>query len=89
MSTLLVGYDLNKVKDYEPLWEYLKSHSNWWHHLDSTWIIVTSKTPVQVRDDINRLIDRDDEVLVVDITGKSAAWTGFPERGSQWLRDMA
>lgn len=35
-----------------------------WHHLDSTWIVRTEKTPVQVRD-----IDSDDELLVVELTG--------------------
>lgn len=45
MNTLLVGYDLNRPgQNYTELIEYLKSQVTWWHHLDSTWLVVTSKS---------------------------------------------
>lgn len=66
MSKLIVGYDLNKPnKDYQPLIEKLKSFDNWWHHLDSTWLIKTRKTPTAVRDELRKAIDADDELLVL------------------------
>lgn len=88
MSNLLVGYDLNSPgKDYRPLIEKLKSsYSNWWHCLDSTWIIVTNKTPVQVRDELAGLMDSNDELLVIDTNGGSAAWRGFDSNCSTWLK---
>lgn len=89
MRTLLVGYDLNKNgKDYEDVWAYLKDrHNNWWHHLDSTWIIRTDKTAVQVRDELKAIgLDSDDELLVAELTGV-AAWVGFSDQGSKWLKD--
>ena len=50
MATLMVGYDLNTPgKDYEKLIEYMKSFGTWWHHLDSTWLVVAEMTPVQLR----------------------------------------
>jgi hypothetical protein len=53
LSRLLVGYDLNSPrKDYTDLIEKMKSYGAWWHHLDSTWLIKTTKTPTEVRDEL-------------------------------------
>jgi len=50
MGVLLIGYDLNKPRgdrDYPDLIEAIKAISgSWWHHLDSTWLIETDKTPI-------------------------------------------
>ncbi len=87
MATYLIGYDLNKQKNYPDLIDAIKSLSGtWWHHLDSTWIIVTEKTAVQIRDSLKKHIDNDDELLVARLHG-AAAWTGFNSNGSQWLEN--
>jgi hypothetical protein len=90
MNTLLVGYDLNKRgQKYDELIEFLKSDVNWWHYLDSTWLVKTEKTPVQMRNELRSqgFIDDNDEVLVIDVTGRASAWFGFTEKGSKWLKD--
>ncbi len=87
MPTYMVGYDLNgPEKDYPDLIEAIKGYGTWWHHLDSTWIIVTDQSHVQIRDYLKRCIDQDDELLVATLEG-SAAWTGFKDSGSKWLKD--
>jgi hypothetical protein len=86
MSTLLVGYDLNKPgQQYAPLIEKLKGLGGWWHCLDSTWLISTTLTPVQLRDQLKPLIDVSDELLVIDVSGDQAAWRGFETKCSDWL----
>lgn len=88
MSTLLIGYDLNRSgQNYDELIAAIKSLGNWWHHLESTWLVKTSLGPVQVTDQLKAHIDNNDELLVVDITGDAAAWTGFNQHGSQWLQN--
>lgn len=89
MNTLLVGYDLNRTgQNYDDLINALKEdYDNWWHHLDSTWIIKTSFSAEEVRNQLWQHMDANDEMLVVDITGDAAAWQGFNDRGSSWLRD--
>lgn len=88
MNTLMVGYDLNRPgQNYDALIEQLKSFSSWWHHLDSTWLIKTAKTAVEVRDELKPHIDQGDELLVVNLGDRSAAWVGFSDQGSQWLKD--
>ena len=88
MKTYLIGYDLNKTgKDYESLIQKIKnSFSTWWHHLDSTWIVKSNLTAVAIRDMLIPLIDKDNELLIVGLTGE-AAWTGFNDKGSKWLTD--
>lgn len=89
MRTYLIGYDLNKAgQDYKTLIEKIKEASNgfWWHHLDSTWVIQSNSTTVQIRDFLLPYIDNNDELLVLLLDGE-AAWYGFNDRGSQWLLD--
>jgi len=86
MSTLLIGYDLNNQKNYDGLIESIKSLGKWWHYLDSTWLVVTTQTPKEVRDRLNAYLDSDDELLVIDVTGRSRAWNGgFVESAQNWL----
>ena len=88
MATILIGYDLNRpAQNYEGLIDKIKGYGAWWHHLDSTWLVKTSKTPVQIRDDLVRIIDQNDELLVMDVSGDARAWHGFDASGSKWLRE--
>ena len=89
MARILFGYDLNAPgKDYSTLIPAIQNQfPNYWHCLDSTWIIVTDWTPVQVRDWLLARVDKNDEVFVVDITGKAAAWSGFTGVCQDWLKN--
>jgi hypothetical protein len=88
MATLMIGYDLNKSgKDYSGLTQEIKdTFPTYWHHLDSTWLVVTDMEPKDVRDLLKSHIDSDDELLVATIA-PPAAWMGFNDRGSKWLKD--
>lgn len=89
LKSILIGYDLNKPHvNYTELIDKIKSLANgWWHHLDSTWIIRTEHTPVQVCEQLRPHIDSNDEMLVIDVTADAAAWCGFNKSGSDWLKD--
>lgn len=88
MATYLIGYDLNRTgQDYKDLIDSIKTNfDTWWHHLDSTWIVITTINSVQIRDLLTPHIDSNDELLVVRLTGEGA-WYGINERGSDWLID--
>jgi hypothetical protein len=88
VPTILIAYDLRGAgKDYAALHESIKAIGTaWWHHLDSTWIVKTDKTPSSIRDTLKESLDDDDELLVIDVSSRSRAWTGFNERGSRWLK---
>lgn len=85
MKTLLVGYDLNSPgQNYSDLIERLERF-RYWHHLDSTWLVRTQMSATELRDDLRRLIDSGDELLVVDVTGRGWAGTGFSSY--DWLKN--
>jgi hypothetical protein len=86
MRTLLVGYDLNKAgQDYDDLIDVLETFDHW-HDLDSTWLIRTDETPTAVRDNLKRFLDSNDELLVIDVSGDAAAWTGFSASANAWIK---
>jgi hypothetical protein len=90
VNTLLVGYDLNQPgQNYAALSARLKGFGTWWHHLDSTWLVCTELTAVQLRNELHALLDSSDELLVFDVTAKSWAGAGLSERALEWLRKNA
>lgn len=86
MKTDLISYDLNKPgQDYTDLIEAIKKIGNWWHCLDSTWIVKSNNAPTEIRNYLKPHIDASDELLVVHLSGEGA-WAGFNEQCSSWLK---
>lgn len=87
MPTLLIAYDLNAPgQDYDSLIDAIKALGTWWHHLDSTWLVVTPLTATSARDSLATHLDAGDELLIVDVTGDGRAWRGFSDRAAKWLK---
>ncbi|MDO3334182.1 hypothetical protein [Mycobacteroides abscessus] len=88
MNMIMVSYDLNTPgQDYSDLNAKLKSYGTYWHHLDSFWLIGTNQTCVEVCDIVKSYLDKNDELLVMDVTGDAAAWVGFSASASKWLKE--
>ena len=88
MKKILISYDLLKPnKDYQKLHDYIKSFEKWAKPLESLWVVMTGKAYDKVRDELKQHVDENDKLLVVDITGDSAAWFNLPEKVTRWLRD--
>lgn len=88
MATHLIGYDLHpsRGETYENLYAAIKNLGAWWHHLDSTWLVVSNQTAVQIRDSLQaHLPYNDDQILVITVSGDAAAWIGFSDEASNWL----
>lgn len=87
MPARLIGYDLSRPgQEYDDLFEAIKSIGNWWHCLDSTWIVITDMTCAQVRDELKPYLDSNDAVAVFTLSG-SAAWVGLSDDCSDWLKE--
>jgi hypothetical protein len=80
-------YDLRQPgRNYESLHSYLKT-LDWWHCLDSTWLVETSKTATTIRDDMLVHIDTNDGVLVVTLGNKNWATYGMKHQNCiDWLK---
>ncbi len=88
MRTMLVAYDLNRPgQNYPGFYEALKTVPLWWHYLDSTWLLRTNESAAELRNRLMSHIDAGDELLVIDVTNPEAAWSGFDDEASQWIRD--
>ncbi|MFL9585119.1 hypothetical protein [Stenotrophomonas sp. AB1(2024)] len=84
MTTFCVSYDLNKSgQNYSALYEELKKSPNWWHHLDSTWLIVTSETAEQLRDRIRKHLDDNDTLLIIKVVRPYSGW--LSKEAWEWL----
>jgi hypothetical protein len=89
MTTILISYDIHPTKGegYDNLIEKIQSLGDWWHHLESTWIVRCAHSPREVRDPLKSCIGIDDQLLVIEISGDTAEWVGVNDGGSQWLKD--
>lgn len=90
MTAFIIGFDLNKEgaayqEANKALSEAIKEHfPTYWHHLDSTWVVVSNFSAKEIRDLLAPYVDSNDELLVVQSAGVGA-WKGFNDRGSSWL----
>jgi hypothetical protein len=87
---ILVSYDLKKPgKDYSSLYKTLKSANNWWHYLESTWILyVNSDNASQSIETwsqaIKSAVDANDFYIVIDIT-KQYRQGSLPKEAWDWM----
>ncbi|MFB2938361.1 hypothetical protein ACE1B6_24200 [Aerosakkonemataceae cyanobacterium BLCC-F154] len=84
---ILVTYDLNKRgQNYQKLTEAIKSLGDWWHYLDSTWLLKTRLTTEQVANRLKQEIDDNDSLLVIEVNPhNSRGW--LPEEAWDWIYD--
>lgn len=90
-SKYIIGYDLNKSgQDYTALIEGIKKlgGNDWWHCLDSTWIIPHAGPATAIRDNLMQYIDANDELLVTKLESGEWATYGFNGACAKWLQNL-
>ena len=83
----MVAYDLCEGEDHEPFISQMKSYFQWWHYLEGTWLIRSELTHRQIRDELRPLLHTNDRILVIDVTRRPGAWTGFSDRAGGWIKE--
>lgn len=84
MKVYQIDYDLRKHRNYEALHERIKSYGYWCRPLESSWLVATNHSAVQVHNHLKAVMDGDDGLLVTRLQGE-AAWSGLDPRVVQWL----
>lgn len=80
----LVTYDLRQPgQDYTTVHDAIKSCGEWWHYLESVWLVNTYMTPGQIAEKVRQHIDANDRLLVIGVTGESAGW--LPQDAWDWI----
>jgi hypothetical protein len=89
MSKFIVSYDLHKAgQNYTCIINKLKSYGSYWHIQGSVWIIATQENATQIRDKLKACLDSNDKLFVAKLSGE-AAWKGYPDNVSQWIKEHA
>jgi len=89
MATLVITYDLYKTgQNYDCITEKIKSYGRWCHLQGSVWLIRTSKSCVQVRDELSTCLDANDKLFVAKLSGE-AAWSGYSKEIGNWIKQTA
>ena len=87
MKLYQIAYDLRKQRNYQALYDRIKAYGTWCRPLESTWIVATSQSATQVRDNLKAAMDADDGLLVTRLQG-DAAWIGLDAEKTQWLQNQ-
>lgn len=86
MPAYIVTYDLHETgQNYTCLIDKLKQYGTYWHAQQSVWVVVTNQSAVQIRDNLMKCTDSNDKIFVAHLGGE-AAWTGYPDSTSNWLK---
>lgn len=86
MPCYIISYDLRKPgRNYDSLYEAIKSYGTWAHILESLWAVVTSKSAAQIRDHLAEHLDANDGLFVVK-SGTEAAWQNVIYKDNTWYQ---
>jgi hypothetical protein len=82
---LIVNFALkSELKDYTPFFEAIKACGEWWHFLDSTWIISTQHSTQTVAEHLTQFIDTTtDYLLVARLQREHQGW--LPKAAWDWM----
>ena len=86
MSSFIISYDLISDKDYSSLYEAIRNYGSYAHILESVWIIKSSTSSTNIRDNLKSYIDSDDKIFVAKLSGESA-WRNLSTEVSNWIKE--
>ena len=90
MKVYQINYDLRKQRNYDELYKKIRSLGNWCHPLESCWLIVSEKTPSQIAEELFKVMDGNDGLLVTRLQNE-AAWYNLDSKGMKdvttWLKE--
>lgn len=85
----LITYDLNtEGKDYNALYDRIKSLGQWFHPLESVWFLhPSSNIDVNaITEQLRTTMQNNEHIFVVEITNQSRqGW--LPKTAWEWLRE--
>jgi hypothetical protein len=73
MAAVLVSYDLNAPgQSYDKLIAQIKTYPGWCKIMKSAWMVCDMDATAQsVSDDLRSVMDSDDNLLCIEVSGKS------------------
>ncbi len=85
MSTYIVTFSVDDKDRKEKLRERLKSYGTYCPINANCWAIVSENTPVQIRGNLDAVLDSKDRIFVIR-SGTVSAWrNAYSDDNSKWL----
>ena len=83
----LITYDINTaIKDYNEMYDAIKSISNDYQHpLESVWLVNTQFDKIKVYDIVHEKMSSKDFLLIVEVKGTYYGWLNT--KVWEWLKD--
>lgn len=88
MKLYQINYDLRKQRNYDALYERIRSYDAWCRALESCWMVATHQTAEQIYDYLTPALDDDDGIFVARLKGE-AAWRGLSKDASNWVKEVS
>lgn len=86
MTTYLITYDLKtQNKDYNALYDLIKSLGEFFHPLESTWFLKSNLTADELSTKIKPHMCDDDLLFVVEISNLTNVQGWLPKTAWEWL----
>lgn len=85
MKCFIITYDLRFQRNYESLWNAIKTYNKWGKITESTWAIVTEQSASEIRNYLTQFIDNDDRLFIIK-SGGEAAWKNAMANNA-WLKE--
>lgn len=88
MSVIMITYDLHRPDEdgYSDLYDYLRKFKHR-HPVESVWFVDTQKTPVKIRDEIEKILPYPDKDVIIVIKAKNA-WATFKSPSlAKWFKE--
>jgi len=89
--TYLVTYDLRAPgRDYSKLFAGIKKIANGWAHpLESMWLVRSSMTQGNIRDELKQHVDANDRLFIIEVKPKEWASYNLDQSQVDWLQQHA
>ncbi len=85
MNVYSISYDLKTPgRDYTGLYEAIKQIGDWWHYLDSTWLVYSQANAEAIFKHLSPHIDKNDFVLITVIGKDYNGW--LPQEAWDWIK---
>lgn len=83
----LITYDLKTPgKDYNPLYDAIKSIGDYYHPLESTWLVKSHSNANSISTSLRAIMDNNDYLFVVNISKQDRqGW--LPKTAWEWLKN--
>lgn len=88
MKTYLISYDLIKpesLPEYIRLFSTIKTATFWAKPLRSVWLVKTTLSSAQIRDELMEVIDANDKIMIIEVTNNWATY-GLSEEVINWMQ---